>query len=269
MPHPTGWIWPPARDLDLIAREVAAEWGLTLGARFPGARYSFAAPADGAVLKIRPVEDDESDHEPDALEAWEGEGAVRLLRQDRARRAMLVERAIPGDDASALADDVAIRVALDVGARLWRRVDPGPFRSAHSEVRRWLARVRPSGHRYVAVAQRIFARIDPREDALIHGDYHHHNLLRHGGRWVAIDPKPLLGEPEFDVVTLLWNPTGHVPTRESIERRIAAFARAGLDEGRIRDWAVVRGTYLGLPLDPGENEDDVRQLSVARCVLGG
>jgi streptomycin 6-kinase len=84
---------------------------------------------------------------------------------------------------------------------------------------------------------------------------------------VAIDPKPLLAEPEYDVVTLLWNPIGFAVTPEATERRIRTLAAAGLDEQRIRDWAVVRGTYLGLPLDQGEDEADVPQLRVVAVLV--
>src|SRR5207248_211001 len=80
------------------------------------------------------------------------------------------------------------------------------------------------------------------------GDFHHHNLLRHGDGWVVIDPKPMVGEAEFDVATLLWNPIGHMPTREGVEQWIGAFADAGLDANLLRKWAIVRGTYQGLPL---------------------
>jgi hypothetical protein len=96
---------------------------------------------------------------------------------------------------------------------------------------------------------------------------HHHNLLRHAGRWLAIDPKPLIAEPEFDVVTLLWNPLHLVVTREVVERRMRQFTSAGLDEQRLRDWAVIRGTQLGLPLEPGEDVATSRQLAVVRWLL--
>lgn len=260
-------IWPPARHLDRVARVVAAEWGLTLGERYSWARFSFTAPTDGMVLKVTPPEDDEADHEPDALTLWDGDGAVRLVRHDRARRAMLLERAVPGEDATTIPDDEAISVALGIGRRLWRRVEGGPFRRAHDEVRRWLNDAARSGHRYIAIAERTFARMERREDVLVHGDLHHYNLLSHGDAWVAIDPKPLLAEPEFDVVTLLWNPVHVAPTAAIVERRIHALVDAGLNERRIRDWAIVRGTYLGLPLAPGENEVTVRQLAVVRCLL--
>ncbi len=260
-------IWPPARELDKIAHSVAEEWGVSLSERFSWARYSFAAPANGAVLKVSPPDDDEADHEADALEAWDGDGAVRLLRRDVARRAFLIERAIPGHDARSLSDVDATRAAVAVGRRLWRLVPRGPFRSATPEVARWLDRVAQTKHRFVPIARQIFDRMDLRERALVHGDLHHYNLLRHGDRWVAIDPKPLIAEPEFDVVTLLWNPLTFVPTPGSVERRIRLLEEAGLDGRRVRDWAIVRGTYLGLPLDPHEDETTVRQLSVVRCLV--
>jgi streptomycin 6-kinase len=136
-------------------------------------------------------------------------------------------------------------------------------------VRRWLANVASTGHPCVAIAKKTFERMGPAENVLVHGDYHHHNLLRHGDRWVVIDPKPLLSEPEFDVVTLLWNPIEHVPDRASTDRRIRWLAQAGLEEQKIRDWAIVRGTYLGLPLGPDEDWSEARQLRVVEALLEG
>ena len=90
---------PDIAALAAAAREVAAECQVELGEPFALARYSYVAAAgDDAVLKVTPPEDDEADEEADALELWAGDGAVRLLRRDRMRRALLVERARPGDD---------------------------------------------------------------------------------------------------------------------------------------------------------------------------
>ena len=66
---------------------------------------SFVAPAGDAVLKVAWRGDDESLHEGDALELWDGDGAVRLLR--RSGSALLKERAMPGDHLAALPDDGA------------------------------------------------------------------------------------------------------------------------------------------------------------------
>ena len=119
---------PDIAALAAVAREVAAEWQVELGEPFALARYSYVAAAgDDAVLKVTPPEDDEADEEADALELWAGDGAVRLLRRDRMRRALLVERARPGDDIAGLPDDEATAIAVEVGRRLWRPA-AAPFR---------------------------------------------------------------------------------------------------------------------------------------------
>src|SRR5439155_1669782 len=88
--------------LERMAREIADEWGFVLGPRIRAGRYSYVAPAgQGAILKIIPVEDDDADRIADALALWDGNGAVRLLRHDPARRALLLERVVPGTEASA------------------------------------------------------------------------------------------------------------------------------------------------------------------------
>jgi streptomycin 6-kinase len=231
-----------------VAGEVAAEWGLQLAEPFALARYSYVAPAgEDAVLKVTPPEDDESDEEAEALELWAGDGAVRLLRRDRGRRALLVERARPGDDIAALPEREATRIAIEIGLRLWRPAAE-PFRWIGDHVPRWLDNA--EGHPLVPLARELYATLEPRRATLVHGDFHHHNLLLSERGHLAIDPKPMLGEPEYDVPSFLWNPLPYRMRRDVTERRLAAFAAAGLDEERMRKWAVIRGAYLGA--DAGE-----------------
>ena len=81
---------------------------------------------------------------------------------------------------------------------------------------------------------------DPRSWS-VHGDFHHHNLLKHGDHYVAIDPKPYAAEREYDVPSFLWNPKDNpFDDRSKIERRIAAFVDKGQDDFRIRAWTVIR-----------------------------
>ena len=103
------------------------------------------------------------------------------------------------------------------------------------------------------IARRLYDSLDVGRATLVHGDFHHHNVLASGSRYVAIDPKPMLGEPEFDVASFLWNPLEYRMRLDVTERRLAAFAAAGLDEARMRAWAVIRGVYLGAD----ENETEV------------
>jgi streptomycin 6-kinase len=237
---------PDLTPLAATAREVATEWGVELGAPFSLARFSFVAPVgEDAVLKVTPRSDDEADGEADALALWAGDGAVALLRHDRVRRALLLERARPGNDLGTLDEDEATAIAVDVGCRLWLPAGP-PFRWIGDHVPRWLERPGEGpGRRLLPAARRLFADLDVGATTLVHGDFHHHNVLSSNGGWVAIDPKPMLGEPEYDIASFLWNPLPYRMRRDVTERRLAAFAAAGLDEGRMRAWAVIRASYLG------------------------
>ncbi|MFN2627591.1 MAG: aminoglycoside phosphotransferase family protein [Gaiellaceae bacterium] len=222
--------------------EAARAWGLELEEPFAVSNFSYVAPAGRAVLKVAWEGDDESLHEPDALKLWDGNGAVRLLW--RSRRALLEERAVPGDDLSALPEDEATEVATGVASRLWQRAG-SPFRRGTPEVQRWLDEAEREGCTLVPLARELLAELNPGADWLVHGDFHHYNILRHGERFVAIDPKPYLADREYDVPSFLWNPIGNrMEDFDRTERRIATFVAAGLDDFRIRAWTVIRGAYL-------------------------
>jgi streptomycin 6-kinase len=233
--------------LEQLAREVASQWSVEIGAPFALSNHSYVAPAGGdAVLKIRSPKDEESLHEQDALTYWAGDGAVRLLRADRTRGALLLERACPGTDLSTLDDAAASAIAVDVTGRLWRQA-AGPFGWIGDQVPRWLADAAPgssAGRKLLSRAVELYDLLDISCDTLVHGDLHHHNILDAGGRYAAIDPKPMVGEPEFDVPPFLWNPLSSTMTLERTERRLEAFAAVGLDQARMRAWAVIRGAYL-------------------------
>lgn len=233
--------------LEVVARDVARDWNIVLGPAFESLNYSYVALAgDGAVLKVVSPHDEESIHEADALELWAGNGAVRLLRVDRLRHALLLERAKPGTDLSVVADAPATEIAVDVASRLWRPA-AAPFQWIGDHVPRWLDQAQPesaAGRRLLDLARASFGELNVRGDTLVHGDLHHHNILNAGTRYVAIDPKPMVGEPEFDVPPFLWNALGSRMTLEETERRLTAFAEAGLDERRMRAWALIRGAYL-------------------------
>ncbi len=225
-----------------LALEAAREWGLELGEPFAFSYVSYVAPAGDAVCKVAWEGDTESLHEGDALELWDGDGAVRLLR--RSGRALLEERAVPGNDLSAMPDEKGTAIAVNLASRLWRRAG-SPFRPVAPEVQRWLDNADREGSELVPLARDLLAELDPGAQWLVHGDFHHYNILRRGDEFVAIDPKPYLADREYDVPSFLWNPRGNqMEDRQRTERRIAAFVAAGLDDFRIRAWTVIRGAYL-------------------------
>jgi streptomycin 6-kinase len=79
---------------------------------------------------------------------------------------------------------------------------------------------------------------------MIHGDLHYENVMA-GDRqpWLAIDPKPMSGDPHYELAPMLWNRFEELAgdVRNGVRARFHALVdHAGLDEHRARDWVVVR-----------------------------
>ena len=252
-----GWV----ERLPGIADAVLDEWELTLDGvpmhgfcalvlpvRTPGGRP--------AALKLTFDEDEESEHEHLALQHWHGNGAVRLLRADPHRRALLLERLHP-EDLTDLWDLEACEVVGGLYARLHVPAPP-QLRTLTSYVERWAAdlddlpRNAPVPHRLVEQT-RTLARDLVADEAsngvMIHGDLHYENVLA-GDRepWLVIDPKPMSGDPHYEPAAMLWNrfeelaaPDRPLSVRDGLRRRFHTLVDvAGLDEDRARDWVVVR-----------------------------
>lgn len=81
---------------------------------------------------------------------------------------------------------------------------------------------------------------------LLHGDLHHYNVLEDEGRgWLAIDPKGVVAEAEFEIGAMLRNPVESPALYgdpDVTSRRIAHLAiRLGLDADRVRRWSFAQG----------------------------
>lgn len=242
--------------------ELLAQWQLVHdpGSRDGGVWHGRASwvlavrTASGrpAALKVG-LPHRESAQEHLALRHWDGRGAVRLLRADPHRAALLLER-LPGEDLGVLDDVDACEVVAALYARLHVPAPPS-LRRLTSVLGPWLddlaalPRDAPLPRRLVEQARSLGADLlgDPETDGrLVHGDLHYANVLAADREpWVVIDPKPLSGDPHHEVAPLLWNrwdevvATGDV--RAATRRRFHAVVdTAGLDEDRARDWVVVR-----------------------------
>ena len=100
------------------------------------------------------------------------------------------------------------------------------------------------GEQCVSLARDLVA--DPASiGRIIHGDLHHHNVLAADREpWLVIDPKPMSGDPHYEVAPMLWNRWDDIAAgdaRVNLRRRFHTIVdAAGLDEDRARDWVVVR-----------------------------
>lgn len=198
-------------DLPGLLAGLAADWDLTLGEPYDLTYHYVAAVrrADGtpAVLKAG----FELTVEAAALAAFDGHGAARLLRADPARGALLLEQVSPGDrlrDLVATDDAVATAVLADLMRRLHVPPVPGlpTVLSQVGALDRHRGAVPADLVAAAAAAMRHLCASAPRE-AVLHGDLHHDNVLR-GTRepWLAIDPHGLVGDPGYEVGSILFNP---------------------------------------------------------------
>jgi streptomycin 6-kinase len=225
-----------------IADEIAEEWGLTLGEPYEPGFCGHVVRADlddgtPAVLKLS-YPDRETLQEPDALERWNGDGAVRLLRRDDDRCALLLERCEPGTFLSRAPD--ALDVLIGLLPRLW--TDAGGFRTLEDEAAHWLDNGLALG-RHGDLAAGLVRELAPSQGELVlaHQDLHGDNVLAAQREpWLAIDPKPLAAEREFAVVPIVRSPElGH--SRRDVLRRLDRLsAELGLDRERVRGWTIVQ-----------------------------
>lgn len=246
-------------ELGNNASICADNWDLTLGRPFEDSYVSLVLPVRdrvGAqlVLKIQ-FPHRESAHEATALETWNGHGAIRLIGHDREQHALLLEQCDPGDHLATTDSDTGIDVMAKLLPRLW--IPAGdPFGGLDDEARRW-ARNMPISFE---MAGRPFERslLDEAietllnlagsqgDQVLIHQDLHGHNVLRARREpWLAIDPKPLVGEREFGLSPIIRsNEFGH--SKQAVVHRLDRLSgELGLDRERARLWAFGHAVAWG------------------------
>jgi streptomycin 6-kinase len=222
-----------------LAEELAEAWSLTLGEPYaPGfcGHVVRAETPDGspAVLKVF-FPDHESLQEADALERWDGDGAIRLLARDDERCALLLERCEPGTFLSGLGGGHALDVLIGLLPRLWKPADG--FHTLEDEVERWIER--GLDPRVAGLARDLAS--SQGELVLVHQDLHGDNVLSAEREpWLVIDPKPLAAEREFAVAPIVRSPElGHSP--RDVHRRLDRLcAELSLDQERARGWTIVQ-----------------------------
>lgn len=248
-----------------------------------------------AVLKIT-VPHAEAVPEPDALALWEGRGAVGLLDSAPDDFVLLLER-LDGDSSLS---ELPLAETTDIWGSIMRRLSIPPAGAAGSDPRwfslpsvadqaeqwtdtlplEWEALGRPFDRwllEYALEVCQLHGAVGRRRnhDVLVHSDLHYLNILPVLGdprQFLAIDPKPLLGDAEFAVAPMLWNRISELsavdPASHLRDRCTDLALAADLDPMLARDWSVVREVDNALDyLREGRSDDADRSLWVASNLL--
>ncbi|MGW4686752.1 aminoglycoside phosphotransferase family protein [Streptomyces sp. NPDC004244] len=241
--------------------------------------------SDGAeaVLKLL-LPDEESAGEPVALRAWEGRGCVRLLEHDPGTGTLLLERLDERRPLSGLAERdprQAVRVVGELLARLTAVRAPAGVRGLGPVAAGMLERAPEAlagipgarERRLVADCAAALAEVAGEPgDRLLHWDLHYDNVLA-GGRepWLAIDPKPLAGDPGFELLPAIRNDFRADQVRWRFDLLTEVLGLAG-QRDRARAWTLGRVLQNCLwdveDARGGVPELDGEQLLVAEVLLG-
>lgn len=239
-------------SLPATIRDIADRWSLDIGAPFDGASCAWVAPAvllDGTqgVLKLGMPHMEALD-EAAGLRFWDGDGIVRLLRHDAASGALLLERCVPGSSLRKSPEDGQDAVIAGLLHRLWRDpTAPHPFRPLIAMLDAWTAEtLRDEAYwpdsGLVSEGLGLFRSLceSATSSVLLVTDLHAGNVLAARREpWLAIDPKPFLGDPAFDATQHLLNCRSSL--RSDPAGRIRRFAdRLEIDAERVRLWLFAR-----------------------------
>jgi streptomycin 6-kinase len=295
-----------------LLEEAARRWGLTDIRPVPNLSYNFVAFATGSPLTPGPsprrgegsivlklgVPQRELTSEIAALRFYNGRGICRLLDADAEKGMLLLERLEPGYMlATVMDDDLATTIGADVMRKLWESSNETPalggvpaadFRVTTSfiQLKDWFngfQRLRkrfnggtgPLPEGFVETAEFLSNDLlsENKDETLLHGDFHHYNVLESARGWLAIDPKGVIGPRGYDTGPFLINPVKRFLNegnpRIRTERRVSILSEMlGMERERILAWglshAVLSAWWSIEDNDPGWGEYSLRCAEIFR-----
>ncbi len=214
--------------LPALCEALCRQWGLAVDGPPMHGGLGLAVPVrrgeELCVLKLGWV-DDSTEHEALALSTWNGRGAVLLLAAEPSSGALLLERL----NSSRSLNDVGLDEAVDVAGQLLRQLAvPGPAgmpllsdvarRLSDTLPERWEKLGGPMARQLLDRACDTAARLGPSSGSLlVNYDLLYEDVLA-GERepWLAVDPKVVVGDPEYGIAQLLWRRLEEMEARSGI-----------------------------------------------------
>ena len=237
--------------------EIKERFNIKIGTTFSHQSFNFttnATKSDGTPIVVKlclPHED--VNNEIYALEFMLGDGIVTLIKSDNKKGILLLEKLEPGEMLSTLRnDDEATVIAAGIMQKLWK---PTSGDNIQQTTQQWFTGLDskltlPNGFSKSLIdkAKKIALELhqDMGEAVLLHGDLHHFNIISAERQpWLAIDPKGVIGEREYEVGALLRNPIPSIvttmDTKKIVNRRIDLLTELlKFDRKKIRLWGFAQ-----------------------------
>ncbi len=251
-------------SLPALVTALEHDWRIIVADAYPDPTEAFVAEArtesgEPVVLKlIVPRNDDAARHEIDVLLRADGQGCARLLRHDRERGALLLERLGPSLHDLGLPISQRHEILCLLAMAIWRPaaeldLPTGLDKARWLETfigRTWEDLDHPCGEAAVesalaALRRRSMAHDDERS-VLVHGDVHEWNALQATDGFKLIDPDGLLAEPEYDLGVMMREDPVELLRGDPRDRAHWLASRTGCDAAAIWDWGVGERVATGL-----------------------
>ncbi|MFI5691587.1 aminoglycoside phosphotransferase family protein [Kribbella sp. NPDC051586] len=235
------------------------EWQLTVSGDVMSGEASLIVPVvrrDGteAMLKLQSV-NDESESEALALRTWNHADVVEVYEDDPETSTLLLERLEPRtlDDlpdameATQILAEVLTHlmvVPAPPGVRRLSDIAAGMIEDA-PRVIPMLADPAEQALTWRFVAQMTELLPEP-GDRLLHWDLHYYNVMAAKRQpWLVIDPKPLAGDPGFELMPAVWNRWDDLVATGDLSQAIRdrfdlMLEVTGIDRDRALGWTAGR-----------------------------
>ena len=252
------------KDLPKLVEDASSRWDLKDIKLVSNLSFNFVAyacrgeacltPTQNVILKIGVLRE-ELISEINALKLYGGDGACKLLESDEERGFLLLERLTPGKMLSELKDDdKRTQIAMDVMANIHSRgtIYRAPTKKS-IKLSDWfdgIKKIRPHYGGTGPFPKEILGRVESvlpelfnAENVLLHGDFHHFNILSSERGWLIIDPKGVIGPAGYEIGPLMLNPWGMFQDEKQFEiqtkRRVDIIKeRTGWERESIINWAL-------------------------------
>ncbi len=268
-------------DVPLFIKNLAHQWELSDLKPVENLTYNYVLSGfrgtQPIILKIG-LDHKELEKEMQTLECLKSPHTVPILNYQTG--ALLLEHALPGTSLHPFfpeQDNQSIEIACELMQQLHRLPTPTKnlFPSLADRVglldKDWdipdnyLQKARTLKTKLLATASL---------SVLLHGDFHHGNILQHGDSWIVIDPQAVMGEAAYEIAIFICNPLYKLieyPDSQSIiiTRIALAAEKLSIDPTRIQGWTFVHSVLAwAWSLEDGRNIEEFARLTEILDTVG-
>ncbi len=269
-------------ELPIIIKSLSDHWHLTDLQPFKNLTYHYVAKGlreknFPVVLKIG-LDQTSITREIAALNYFAGNASVKLLDCHMPHLSLLIASAEPGITLKTYYPENVERV-MDSYIATMKKLHAKllPVKHNYSHINDWLISIDNIGagqidthifHKAIYLKNELLATLST--SIFLHGDLHLDNILKDGNSWVAIDPKGIVGDAEFEMAAFDIISRSELENISDIQpifvARINKLAeKANLDKTRLKKWIFIR-LVLSAAWSIEDNDDPSWALNLAKII---